>query len=330
MSLRKVHNNQKGVALMIVLLLLATLAVIAVGMTQTMRLSVAKVRASEDVVQARWYALGAEILAAEVIEAQAQATEGVDTYQESWLTEEVVLPLDQGVMRASLADASVCFNINSLVTREDGALRANEQAVNRYRLLLDAVGFDVVAQRALSDALVDWLDSDSFSRSSGAEDPDYARLAQPYRTGNTLMADLSELRAVMWYTPEVYLALRPFICAYPDEKPAKINLNLVTQAQVPVLFAALEETLTIEEVANLVLSRPEEGYGSLDVFWGDVVFRDRELRPELQERTSLETRYISMLAEVSHNEAFIRLQSLIELTESGRARVVARKFGSDV
>ena len=123
---------------------------------------------------------------------------------------------------------------------------------------------------------------------------------------------------------------RPFICAYPDEQPATINLNLVTQAQVPVLFAALEETLTIEEVANLVLSRPEEGYDSLDVFWGDVMFRDRELRPELQERTSLETRYISMLAEVSHNEAFIRLQSLIELTESGRARVVARKFGSDV
>ena len=316
----QIQARQRGVALVIVLLLLASLAVIAIVMTQNLRLSVARTTASEDIAQARWYALGAEIFASQVLEAQAAATPGIDTWQEDWLTEQVTLPLETGMITAALSDASVCFNINSLVAREEGRLSANEDAVQRYRLLLGALGFDIVAQRALSDTVVDWLDSDRSVRSGGAEDADYARLDQPYRTGNTLMADISELRAVMWYTPQVYTALRPYLCALPDTAPSEININLVTQAQAPVLYAALEDVLSVEEVANLILLRPSEGYAEVAQFWSSSVFQGRDVPQELRERTVLVSTYVRMIAQIRHNGAEVPCSPCWRLPPPARYR----------
>ena len=68
--------------------------------------------------------------------------------------------------------------------------------------------------RAIADALTDWLDADTTALPLGAEDGAYAGLAQPYRTGGVMLAEVSELRAVKGVDaddlpPPAPLPLRP-------------------------------------------------------------------------------------------------------------------------
>ena len=324
------RHGEAGTALLIVLLLVATLAVIAVGMTRTLRLSTARTLAGETVTQARWYAVSTETLGIQIMQQQWQQEPARDTIEDQWVREPALFPIDNGAIEARLTDQTACFNINSLVSQEADGLAVNDERLAEYRRLLDSLGFDEFAQDALADSVIDWLDTDSSNRPNGAEDADYARLAQPYRAGNTLMADLSELRAVYWYTPEVYNFLKPYLCAHPSTDMAAININLmVRERDIPVLYAALDGLLTVDQTRELVNAVPDGGYQSVEQFWQGAGLQQDQIPQELFQRPKLWSEFVRLDADVKYDRATIGIQSLLKIDNTGQARVVARKFGSD-
>ena len=317
-----------GVALIVVLLLMATLSTLAVAMTSTIRLTTARTLAGESAAQARWYALGAETFSALLMEAQWRADPARDLLSDQWVSETATLPLDNGIMTADLRDNTVCFNLNSLVDGGAGERSASDERIAEYELLLEAVGFGSSARGALTDSLVDWLDSDNFARSDGAEDSDYASLDVPYRAANALLADVSELRTVYWYSPEVYQRLLPFVCAHPTTQASAINLNMVTDGNAPVLYAMLGGKLSVDETKSLIAARPQDGYTTLEQFWAShPQFETDPPSEEMVSRPNLWCRYVRLDATVSHVEAQMAMTSELEISKDGTASVLARRFG---
>ncbi|GGD00139.1 type II secretion system minor pseudopilin GspK [Aquisalinus flavus] len=323
------RDRQQGVALLIVLVLLASLSVIALAMTQTMRTSTARARSAEALDQIRWYALGAEVLAKGVIETQWQAEPARDTREEDWLRAPVRFPIDNGLIEAAITDDTRCFNLNSLVTREDDALVENPDALERLELMLAQLGFDQVAQAAIARGITDWIDTDAAPGINGSEDADYARLSTPYRTGNTLLADMSELRALMWMSPELYQAVKPYVCVHPETNPSPINVNLLTPADAPLVYATLGGILEPHEVEALINDIPAEGFATIDQFWGLPVFSGRDLPDGAGDSFRLYSGWLRLKTNVNYNQAFILQESLLEVGNNGAVSVVARKMGPE-
>lgn len=322
-------RSERGAALIIVLMLVAILSLIAVTMTMTVRLSVNKSFASSAQAQSRWYALGAENLALRLLEMQWQADPARDLRTDPWLTAQVFpLPDETGMMTAQLSDHTACFNINSLVRREDGAhLKADPERMKEFAHLLEALGMDGFSRTSLVASVADWLDSDSFTQPGGAEDATYDMMSPPYRTGNSLFADLSEFRAIAGVTENFYRDMEPFLCVLPDNRPMPINLNLVEVSDAPVLYALLDGRAELSAVEGAIRSIPAEGLSSTEGFLNLPGLAGAGIPDEPRTRLRLWSPYIRLQVKINHNDTRLAADSLIAVGNEGGVTVIRRKIG---
>ena len=139
-----------------------------------------------------------------------------DSASDVWNQSLASVPIEQGEINAVLEDLQGRFNINNLgLSGAEGTL-----ARQRFQRLLQIVNI----QTDITDAVADWIDSDTQVRFPlGAEDDYYLTLERPYRTGNQAMVSTSELLLVKGVTREMYYALLPFIAALPAGTAININ-----------------------------------------------------------------------------------------------------------
>lgn len=229
-------KKQKGVALIVVLLIVALVTILATQMSNRLQLNIARTMNIKDNNQAYWYALGAEQFAKKSLRTLMQTTPDNINLSQPWAAP-FEFPLENAVIRAQLEDLQACFNINAVgaTTAQDnpstggggtnnnggssgnGANNNNQQgqgavgpvqsnqpgAVNgklpsvlAFEDLLGQHIDDSLVIDTLRDSMIDWLDKDTFSEPYGAEDVDYESLPQPYLAANTLFSNVSELRLI--------------------------------------------------------------------------------------------------------------------------------------
>ena len=114
-------DNQKGVALISVLLVVAVLVAITTRLLSGHNLVVHHHSASFEQNQALQYAYGAETFARQVLfEDHSSSGPGVDHLGESWARQVLPFELDDiGYMEAQITDLNGCFNLNSLAATDD-------------------------------------------------------------------------------------------------------------------------------------------------------------------------------------------------------------------
>lgn len=259
--------RERGAALLSVLLIVAVIAVLAAASLQKLRLATQLAGNAAAIDQARAYAMAAESVALFRIGDLIQRDAAKTTLQGDWAGNEVNFPIDGGIATATLNDGGNCFNLNSLVEDVDGIARvARPDAVAQFERLIVIVGGAAADARRIAIAAADWIDSDTAPLPGGAEDSFYAGAAVPYRTANTLMADVSELRVVAGMSSGLYSRLRPFLCALPVSDLSPINVNTLLPAQAPLL-AMLVPGLDVGRADAILSARSAGGYESLIAFW---------------------------------------------------------------
>jgi len=233
----RVPPSERGAALLAVLLLVAVMGAIAVTVFEKLRLSTALASNTASLDQARAYAVGIETLLALRVDDLGAAEPGITTLEGDWnrVVRRIELP-GAGEAEGAISDGGNCFNLNSLAEGEDpAALRPRAAGIAQFAALMNVAGVPGVEARRIAESAADWVDSDHEPGPLGAEDAAYAGLDLPYRPGNTLFAEVSELRAVAGVTPAVYARLRPFLCALPTTDLSPINVNTLMPDQAPVL-----------------------------------------------------------------------------------------------
>ena len=321
MSARK---NQRGAALLIVLLLAATLAFIALA---TMELTTRAAARSLNVHargEAIWGALGVETLSLAAVEEFAATNNGKMSLDDEWASQAIELPLDNGFARVMFADATTCFNVNSLGNAdgdESGATSAAEFV--RLAVHLGLGEYDAVA---LVESISDWVDQDNNRRGQGAEDEYYTTLASPYRTGNQPMASISEMRAVKGVSREIYATLKPYLCALADTAQTPINVNMLAERHAPVLAAALGEKATLQTARDIIAARRPGGYDAVTAFLAEPLVE--ALEPAETARFQVTSRYIQARAEIVYDSAVVEMTSDIVI-EGERARLAGRRIGAE-
>lgn len=320
-------KRESGAVLLTVLLMLAAMSAVAVGMVDDIRFDIRRSVNGRLQDQAQWFGLGGEAFALNAIRRAEQLTPGRNTASAPWMRAPVQLPLENGMIEASVQDGGNCFNINSVVSDEDGIFRARETGIAQYISLLDALGLNDGQRRTLAYSLADWIDSDSIPGPRGAEDYHYSGLTPSYRTAGALVADATELRAINGYTEDIYSLIRPFVCALPRADLSPLNVNTLRADQAPLLTMLVgRDQLAIDRAQGVIARRPYDGYPNIELFWADEAFRDFTPESEVRDQIGVQTRYFDLHMQVSLDEAFFAMSSVFERRPNDFA-LVARSFG---
>lgn len=320
--------NERGAALLTVLLLVAVMSVVAATALERVALATRMTGNGGAIDQARAYADAGTQIARMRIGDLVAANPARITLAGGWMGTPQSIPVPGGIATARVTDGGNCFNLNSVVTGEsEASLKVRPIGVSQFQALLQALGVDARQAQGAAAALADWIDSDSVAQPGGAEDETYAQAPRPYRAANRLMVDASELRAVNGITPAIYDLARPWVCALPVTDLSPININTLLPTQAPLFAMLLPGQLSVAQARQLLAQRPPDGYGSTVQFWAMPSLSGLSPMTEVAEQVKLTTGFFEVDVSVNVGGTQLVERALIDARENP-ATIVRRSWGA--
>jgi len=300
-------TSQRGVALIVALLVVALATVLIAGLLDRGELAQARTRNQLRESQAQSYALGLEVYAAHVLMEDQAKGNGFDTADSPWAVPLPPTPVPGGMIAAVMNDLNGRFNLNNL----DPDSEVGKIWFGKFERLLDALKLD----RQLAGDVVAWMKS-----APGADDGFYLAQPVPYRAAKRGFNHVSELRLVRGFDGETFSKLAPYLSTLP--RGTSINVNT---ASVPVLM-----TLGIsEEKAKAVAQQGHAHYKLLS----DLASVAPELRViACAACYATQSSYFLARGEITLDGLPMAFGSIIERRiggADGGVRVIQRSRGSD-
>lgn len=323
---RAIAPRETGAALLMVLIVVGVIGAVAAVTFDQLRLATMLATNSGSLEQARSFALAAETLATGRIDALVAASPTRTTLAGGWQGRPTTVPLPAGSARLVVRDGGNCFNLNSLVVDTGkGAWVTRPLATEQFVQLMRGLGIAEGDARRVAASAADWIDSDQLPNPGGAEDSTYLRRRPAYRTGDTLMAEASELRAVAGVTPALYDRLRPWLCALPVAEMSPININTLTAEQGPLLAMLVPTTMTDAAARRIIASRPGAGWPSVTAFWNSPALSQFEPDGEVLRQPQLRTQWFALDLAITAGDAELAETALVDARQLP-ARVAARRW----
>lgn len=200
------QKSERGIALIIVLLVILAFAMLAGGFAYSMRVEMRLAKNSGSQSEMEWAGRSGVEMAKYVIAMQLQVpNEGnYEALNQKWaggqggntnsILDGISLEKNQlgnAVYSVKVVDLERKFNINLA-----------DQTFLQQALIL--AGVDASSFPTIIDSILDWIDLDENSRNAGAETDYYQGLNPPYYCKNGMIDDLSELLLIKGITPEIY------------------------------------------------------------------------------------------------------------------------------
>jgi general secretion pathway protein K len=238
---KSVWSNHRGVALIIVLLMVSIIVALTIQFNRDTRSEVYGAANVSDGIRLRYIAESGFYVGEAILLADKNA---FDSLTESWANTEMVALkseefFDNGAFKLSIQDEGGKIPINSLV---NGNVY-NPLIRDLLLRLLTGPNFNMEQRKAeeLRDAIKDWIDADGEVTGSGAEGEYYAGLARPYTAKNAPIDCIEELLMVKGVTRQLFYGtgespgLVQCVTVFGD---GRININT---APKPVLRALATE-----------------------------------------------------------------------------------------
>ncbi|MEL7290517.1 MAG: type II secretion system minor pseudopilin GspK [Pseudomonadota bacterium] len=320
-------TKQRGVALIIVLLLLAVMVSIAASMADRLFGQFRRANNQLNYQQAYWYSLGAEALAKVGIEQSFRDSDTINLSQ-PWAIEQQTYPLDYGTMTGRLLDKQACFNLNALALAQTGS-SSTPYLVEVLQRLLEVREVDSYQAETIAQSLWEYVDSNNSVNSSlGVEDSFYESMSPAYMSANSLVADSSELRAIQQVSGEVMEKVAPLICALPVAD-LRLNINTIAPEHSALLAALFYPVLSVDAAEQLLDQRPFDGWASVDDFLSESALSsvNAETRDKAKGYLAVTSQFFELDAEIIVAEARVRLRSLLYSNNKETATVIRRRFG---
>ncbi|MGB0893095.1 MAG: type II secretion system minor pseudopilin GspK [Parashewanella sp.] len=352
---RMLKKKQTGIALLVVLLVVATVAAIAVDITSRNQISVRRTLNLAGYDQAYWYALSAEEFAEKVLKQDLKDSQGRVHLQQAWAQSNVVYPVENGKIAGEISDMRACFNLNALSAetsnngnngssgskssgsnsgsgnRPSNPPRGAGQpktplALEQFAALLVNLGMEPFNAERLAFSLRDYIYTGKGNSGFGLGDAAYESRDVPYRAAKTLMNHRSELRAVLGFTQDVYLKLAPYVCAIPGNNQQIINVNTIKTEQAPILAAMLKNKISVGEATSVINQRPGDGFEKVEDFWAlpEVSNAKGGL---VQSSFAVTSEYFMLDATTQFDDAIFQLESVLKVNRDHNADVITRQYG---
>jgi len=258
--MRKQLKNERGTVLLTTLLIMTIMATITIALMEDIQLSVKRTINVQAYSQADWQADGAEDFVTAYLKNDFKDKSALLQAKEP-----LILPTPDGAITLTLKDASHCFNLNALATKEGGR---NDEPISEFIRLAELLGLPENQAVALANSLLDWQDKDQRQSANGAEDGTYLRKNPPYRTADTSLRSPDEMRAIHGMDEDLWELFEPFVCTGEAGLVPVVNVNSMSGERIIILAATLWKDASASESATIAQSilqnRPREGFSSKD------------------------------------------------------------------
>lgn len=249
-------DSQRGVALLTILLLVVSITVVAGAMLASQKIAIRRSGLLFDQNQLLQDINAGQQLAVTLIRADAKLND-TDSEQDIWAQPIPPYTLGGHSIGIELRDEGSRFNINNLY--HNGAVDTAALAV--FQRLLTQLNLEP----DIAVAALDYQDADSeVYQDGGDENVVYAQ--QSNRGADTALPNqallsIDQLAEVKGVDAQVLATLRPYITAVPYYLP--ININTAS----PVLFAALVEGASSQQMQSIIELRAKQAFSSVDDVW---------------------------------------------------------------
>jgi len=247
----RVHRSEGGIALMLVLWVVALLTIIAVGLTAAQKTE--STLAANQIATARFRALAEAGINFTVLNLLAQSP----LVQDDDLNSDLWVP-DGFPRHWNFAGESMQIT----VVNETSLIDLNKAGKEMLTALLTAAGVPVGEDEPLVDAILDWRDENDLHLLNGAEDADYEDAGMPYGAKDGPFDSVEELRQVLGFGRDLYRKLAPVLTVDTG------TVNVEREFAPPLVLAAVEGR-SLEEVELLL----EEQKAAADVLRGSEPMR---------------------------------------------------------
>ncbi|MDK9708459.1 MAG: type II secretion system minor pseudopilin GspK [Desulforhopalus sp.] len=257
-SLRDPWRNQRGMALLITIMVLALMVVITIQYHKTIWQKYSASHTRKVATQLKTIAGSAVQIGCALLRYDGTAAT-VDSFLDPWASvweDDFHGLFPTGAMHLEIIDLSGRLQVNSLAatkggkgTKTAGQGRNAQNGSQAILLRLLQSGAFAVADetqaRQIVDALVDWLDTDERESDHGAENSYYRSLNPPYSCKNGPVEYIEELLLVRGMTPQLLFgtgttkALADYLTVFGDD--GKININTAPRLLIKSLDPLIGE-----------------------------------------------------------------------------------------
>jgi general secretion pathway protein K len=302
MKRRKIKkNSQKGVALLVVLMIMALMTTIAVSMANRMFVNFNRAESQVRYQQAYWYAQSVESLAKYALKESFTKEDSV-TLSQPWAVQNQTYPLDGGSATGSVYDQQ----------------------------LIESKGVDAHDAEIAAASTWEYIDADDSVQSAlGVEDSEYETRTSPYVVPNNFMGDISEWRAVNGVSRGLFDLVAPLLCAIPTDTLV-INVNTLTEDDAPLLSALFHPNLSVEQATQLIADRePIDGWAKVEDFLAESALSgiNAENREKLKQYLDIKSKYFELDTNVIYDSTSLRMRALLRKDDDGSVTVLRRRFG---
>ena len=322
-------RSSRGAALVIVLFIVALAAILAVEMSANLMVQVQKSTNLQGHQQAKWYAYGAEELAIKALIKSKRDDPDKTTLDQIWAQQgDIPYPVDNGTLSGKVTDLQACLNLNAIAVEPDlnSASKTNPAHKALFALLENIE--DLPAQESeetMADSVFDWLDENSITYRSGAEEGEYLSRQFPYMTANSLFASTSELRLVKGFNPLVMEKVLPYVCVIPGSTLLSINVNTLAAEQALILSTLIDE-LSVSGAEAVIAARPDAGFESKAAFFEQVQQQGGQNVKAVEKLFSINSEYFKLQTQANFVDLRFSMTTLLH-AKDGDVTILARKFG---
>jgi general secretion pathway protein K len=213
--MKRILKSQRGIALFLVLWVMALLTVIAGEFCYAIRTEVNITRNFKEETQTYYIAVSGlfwaieELVVNEFVPRQVKAPDGKEEQ------EDIRWRINTDIPAISFGDGQ--FKVER--ENESGKVNLNKAGESLLKMMLNNFEIEDTDKKIIVDSIMDWRDQDSFHRANGAEDDYYLSLPQPYKCKNGDFTSIEELLLVRGVTPKIfYGGLKDMVTIYQDKE----------------------------------------------------------------------------------------------------------------
>jgi len=243
------RSNERGVAILAVLLGIALMTLIVVDFAMTSGLGFVSAANQANELRAGYLArsgisMGLALLAADA-RSDAQSKTPTDTLSDVWAVPFPPMDVEGGNVSLSIVDEARKLPINLMVNQGGAPNQAAIAKMQRLFTILD-VNTDLI------QGIIQWISPNGANGAGG--DSFYAGLIPPYAPRNGPMPTIADLQMVQGFNQAIFNRVSPFLTVMPE---TAVNANTAS----PQVLAALEPQWTedqkiVQEIIQARTIRP--------------------------------------------------------------------------
>lgn len=243
-------NNERGVALLLVLAITALLAALLSQLSFSTLIDLRLTETYRDSTRAHYLAKGGIQVGQMILNSDSN---NYDANNELWAQGVANYPVGElGELSLTISALDGRININNLVTSTGNI---DVVIMDRCLRLFDTL--EIEQRHSRVDAIIDWIDRDDNPQPAGAEAGYYALQTPMEYCKNAPFDTLDELALVAGFSPKEVELLRPHICVHGDNT---IHVNSASAA----VIAALAEEVSLSTAEMIVDQCKTSPYQTID------------------------------------------------------------------